>query len=185
MMKKQFTALSLLMAAVLALPALAQERVPFTAQQGLALAKDAASTWSADAQLVYLENDELIAADGTAERWGYLFYSPASGDSRGYSLRKGEVLEASDLEFDLNAPPLPSQWMDSSEIIAIARDDAGEKYCAEFAGELSNMFLIRGAFHDEDPDRSTWTLVYTSADEPTLLVVVDAADGSVVRKMKG
>jgi len=185
MLHKRFKSVSLLLAVMLALPAMAAERVPFTAHQGIALAQDAASTWAADAELVYLENDETIGDDGTAERWGYLFYSPDSGESRGYSLIKGEVVEASDLVFDLKAPPLPSQWLDSPEVLARAHEEAGEKYCEEFQGQLSNMFLIRGAFHDEDPDRSTWTLVYTSADEPTLLVVVDAADGSVVRKMRG
>jgi hypothetical protein len=186
MIRNRISAVSFLLVLALALPATAgDEYTPFTAHQGLALAQDAASTWSADAQLVYLENDEAIAADGTADRWGYLFFSLESGDSRGYSLRNGEVLEASDLVFDLAAAPLPRTWMDSADVLAAAHDDGGEEYCEEFQGELSNMFLIRGAFHQQDPDRSTWVLVYTSAEEPTLYVVVDASDGSVVRKMKG
>jgi len=173
------------LALLLSQTAAAEERVAFTAEQGLDLARDAALVWSADAELVYLENDEPVGPDGTAERWGYLFHSPASGESRGYSLRSGKVLEAADLEFDFKAPPLPDQWLDSRDILAVAQQEVGRKYCERYQGRLSTMFLIRGAFHEKDPDRSTWTLVYTSATEPSLLVVIDAQKGKVVRKWKG
>lgn len=174
-----------LLAALLTCPAAAGDRTPFSARHGLDLAQDAARVWSADAELVYLENDEPVAADGTAERWGYLFYSPATDESRGYTLRDGKVLEAANLGFDFSAPPLPAGWLDSGEILAVAEREAGREYCAAYGGRLSTMFLIRGAFHEKEPDRSTWAVLYTSATEPTLLVVVDAAEGKVVRKWKG
>ncbi|MCP4573442.1 MAG: hypothetical protein GY838_13885 [bacterium] len=174
-----------LLAVLLTRPAAADDRTPFSARQGLDLAQDAARVWSPDAELVYLENDEPVGDDGTAERWGYLFYSPATDESRGYTLRDGKVLEAADLEFDFSAPPLPDGWLDSGEILAVAEREAGREYCAAHGGRLSTMFLIRGAFHEKEPDRSTWTVLYTSATEPTLLVVVDAAEGKVVRKWKG
>lgn len=170
---------------LLARPALAGGPVPFTAQQGLELAVDAARVWASDAELVYLENDEPVGPGGTAERWGYLFYSPAKGQSRGYSLRDGKVLEAADLEFDFKAAPLTGDWLDSADILAVAQREAGLEYCAAYQGRLSSMFLIRGAFHEKNPDRSTWTVVYSSAAEPSLLVVVDAEKGEVVRKWKG
>ncbi len=163
----------------------AGDKVPFSAQQGLALARDAALVWAADAELVYVENDEPLGADGKAKRWGYLFYSPSADESRGYSLRDGKVLEATDLEFDFNAPPLSNRWLDSGDILAVAQQEVGREYCATHQGQLSTMFLIRGAFHEKDPDRSTWTVIYTSETEPTLLVVVDAARGKVVRTWKG
>ncbi len=174
-----------LSALLLIQPATAGERSPFTARQGLELAGEAARAWARDAELVYLENDEPIGLDGTAERWGYLFYSPDVDESRGYSLRAGKVLEAADLDFDFNPPPLPESWLDSSEILAVARKEAGREYCETYRGRLGTMLLIRGAFHEQDPDRSTWTVVYTSDSEPTLLVVVDAEEGKVVRKWKG
>lgn len=174
-----------LSALVAAHPACAGDRTPFSAYQGLDLARDAALIWADDAELVYLENDEPVGPDGTAERWGYLFFSPAVGESRGYSLRDGKVLEASDLEFDLKAPPLPKQWLDSGEILATAEQAAGREYCETYRGHLTTMFLIRGAFHEKDADRSTWAVIYTSETEPTLLVVVDALEGKVVRKWKG
>jgi len=165
--------------------ALADEAPPFTARQGLDLAQDAAGVWADDATLVYLENDEALSDAGTAARWGYLFYSAETGASRGYTLRDGKVLEAADLDFDFSAPPLPQQWLDSAAVLATAYEDAGREYCTEYHGRLTTMFLIRGAFHEKDPDRRTWAVIYTSANEPNLLVVVDAIEGKVVRKWKG
>jgi hypothetical protein len=173
------------LALLLGHPALAGDPVPFTAQQGMDLAVDAARVWASDAELVYLENDEPVGPDGAAERWGYLFYSPAKDQSRGYSLRDGKVLEAANLEFDFKAAPLTGAWLDSADILAVAQKEAGLEYCAAHQGRLSSMFLIRGAFHEKNPDRSTWTVVYSSAAEPSLLVVVDAEKGEVVRKWKG
>jgi hypothetical protein len=76
----------------------------YSALAGLDVARDAARTWSTDARLVYLENDEPVADDGTAVRWGYLFQSASRGKARGYSVRDGKILEAFDLGFDLDAP---------------------------------------------------------------------------------
>ncbi len=95
------------------------------------------------------------------------------------------MLEAADLEFAFSAPPLPAQWLDSRDILAVAQQEVGQEYCEAYQGRLSTMFLIRGAFHEKDPDSSTWTVVYTSETEPSLLVVVDAEKGKVVRKWKG
>lgn len=160
-------------------------KVPFTAHQGLELARDSAKVWAPDAELVYLENDEPLRSDGTAERWGYLFYSADADASRGYSLRDGKVLEATDLDFDFNAPPLSNSWLDSGVVLEVAEKEVGRAYCEAHQGQLSTMILIRGAFHEKDPDRSTWVVTYTSATEPALLVVVDAAKGEVVRTWKG
>ncbi|MCK5406631.1 MAG: hypothetical protein KAJ37_04225, partial [Candidatus Krumholzibacteria bacterium] len=56
-------------------PSNAGDPTPFTAYAGLEVARDAALSWAADAHLVYLENDETVGPDGTAIRWGYLYYS--------------------------------------------------------------------------------------------------------------
>ena len=47
------------------------------------------------------------------------------------------------------------------------------------------MFLMRGPFQDGDPDETTWTFVYASANAPSLFVVVDAAQGKVRRTSRG
>jgi hypothetical protein len=47
------------------------------------------------------------------------------------------------------------------------------------------MILIRGAFHERQPDHSTWTFVYDAEDAPSLFIVVDAKSGDVVRTWRG
>lgn len=166
-------------------PARADEPPPFSARAGLALAKDAAATWAADARLVYLENDEPLGQDGAAERWGYLFYSRQRNAARAYSVRDGKIKVASDLGIDLEAPPLPEEWVDSATALTAAEEEAGARYCTEQAGALATMLLLRGAFNPDDPDMTTWAVVYTSPAAPTLFVVVDAGSGKVVRTWKG
>jgi len=166
-------------------PAPAGAPAPFTARAGLEMASAAARAWAADARLVYLENDEIVAPNGTAERWGYLFFSQTRDKARGYSVRDGKILEAADLGFDFEAPPLPDSWIDSAGALAAADRKAGREYREKHAGRLSTMLLIRGAFHEEKPNASTWTLIYTSDDAPALFVVVDADRGNVVRTWRG
>jgi len=156
-----------------------------SARAGLEAAADAARAWAADARLVYLENDEDVRPDGTAARWGYLFYSVRAGQARGYSIRDGRLQEAADLGFDFDAPPLSEEWVDSGTALVAAEKKAGARYRAECGGRLATMLLIRGAFHDDEPDATTWTLVYTAEHAPALFVVVDAASGDVVRTWRG
>jgi hypothetical protein len=183
-----FVAALWLSAAVLlagASPARSGEPAPFAALAGVEVARDAALSWAADARLVYLENDEDVAIDGTAGRWGYVFHSKSKGKARGYSIRDGKILEAADLGFDFEAPPLSDGWIDSGRALAAADKKAGEDFRVKHGGRLTTMLLIRGAFNDRDPDASTWAVVYTSETEPVLLVIVDAENGDVVRIMRG
>lgn len=157
----------------------------FSARAGLDAATNAAKSWAPDARLVYVENDEDIGADGHAVRWGYLFYSRDKGETRAYSIRDYKVIEATELDFDFEAPPLPDEWIDSNAAMVVAERNAGEKYRREHNGRLATMLLIRGAFNVRNPDGATWTLLYTSDTEPGLFVVVDAAKGNVIRTWKG
>src|SRR5262245_15088272 len=75
-------------------PVSAKDFTPFAARQGVDLARAAAVSWSADAVLVYVENDEPIDGQGSASRWGYLFFSPALEKSRAYSVRDGKIVTA-------------------------------------------------------------------------------------------
>lgn len=177
--------MTLLVLAALSAMAAAGDPPPFSARAGLDLAADAAHVWAADARLIYLENDEDLTATGAAVRWGYLFYSPARDESRGYSVRGGKIADAADLDFDFPAPPLPDQWIDSTAALAVAEAKAGAAYRRQHAGQVGSMLLIRGALHDRKPDAATWAVVYVSETEPPLTVVVDAASGKVVRTWRG
>ena len=157
----------------------------FAARAGLDLATAAARSWAADASLIYLENDEDVDASGAAERWGYLYYSPAAQRCRAYSVRDGRILEAENLEMKFEAPPVADGWIDSGTAIEVAERGAGHAFKQQHGGRLSTMLLMRGAFDETTPDRTTWTLVYTAPNQPSLFVVVDASEGKVRRTWRG
>ena len=164
----------------------AGDHAPYSAGNGLDLARSAAESWAEDATLVYIENDEDVNAAGLAIRWGYLFYSDRQDEARGYTIRDGEILEAATLEFELeDPPPLAREWIDSGVALAAAEDKGGRKYRQEQNGHLSTMLLIRGAFYHKKPDLSTWTLLYISENAPALWVVVSAENGKVLKTWRG
>jgi len=165
-------------------PARAASPPPFAAHAGLDLAAAAARSWTPDAVLIYLENDEDVDAQGSAPRWGYLFFSPTQHKSRAYSVRDGRIVVAEDLGMTFEAPPIAEGWIDSREATAAASSAASHALHGA-PGRLSSMLLMRGAFDDANPDRTTWTLVYTSPEGPSLFVVVDAVDGKVRRTWRG
>ena len=176
---------ALLVAVLAAAPAAAKPAPPIAARAGLELARAAAAAWAADAEMVYVENDDDVNAEGGASRWGYLFVSPATGRARAWSVREGRIAAAENVERAFAAPPLPDGWIDSAEALAAADREAGRAFRKGSRGHLSTMLLMRGAFDESDPDRTTWTLVYTSPGAPSLWVVVDAAEGKVRRTWRG
>jgi len=163
----------------------AGQRLPVSARNGLDLAEDSARNWAEDSVLVYLENDADVDGSGSASRWGYLFYSATLDRWRAYSLSQDKVEEAGDLGFAFDAPPLETNWIDSDHAFSAAEGAGGRSYRKDNDGLLRSMLLIRGAFGEDDPNRTTWTLVYDSATAPSLFVVVDARNGDVVRAWKG
>lgn len=160
------------------------EPVPVPASAGLDLALEAARAWAPDAELVYVENDDPLAAGGGALRWGYLFRSRSADAARGYSVQEGRIVVAADLSFDFEAPPVAAGWIDSDRALAVA-DRAAADYCRRNGGRLATMLLVRGTFDERRPDGTTWTVVYVSDSAPSLMVVIDAAHGEVVRTLKG
>lgn len=175
-----------LLLVALALPARGGDHPPYAAAAGLDLARSAAASWQGDARLVYVENDEDVDASGRSVRWGYLFYSEQLDAARGYTIRDGKILEATELEFELeDPPPLATRWIDSDAALKAAEEKAGREYRLEHGGTLNTMLLVRGAFYHKEPDLSTWTLLYTSATAPALWVVVSAENGKVLRTWRG
>jgi hypothetical protein len=163
----------------------ADDPAPFAARAGLDAAVSAARAWAGDAALVYLENDGAVGPDGASGRWGYLFHSPASGSSRFYSVRDGRVVVAEAPDLVIGGPPLTATWLDSRAALAAADAGPGGKFRSEHGGVPNTMLLMRGTFQGDDPDRTTWTLVYRAPRAPALFVVVDAVDGKVRRTWRG
>ena len=175
----------LLLVMLLAAPAAAGGRAPVHARAGLDLAQAAGTIWSPDAYLVYLENDEPLDSHGAAPRWGYLFYSPMLKKARVYSVREGRILVAEDLGMRFEAPPVAGGWIDSEAAFKAADEGPAREFCFENDGRLDTMLLMRGAIQEDQPDRTTWMLVYTAPNLPSLFVVLDAADGKVLRTWRG
>jgi len=163
----------------------AREHPAFPASAGVAEAAAAAQVWAPDAFLVYLENDEDVDQTGAAERWGYLYFSPSLKQARGYSIRAGKILVADDLGMSFEAPPVSAQWIDSGAALAAAEENAGREFRTVHQGVLQTLLLARGAFHDDDPNLTTWTVIYSAPHAPSLFVMVDATDGKVRRTWRG
>jgi len=178
-------ATALLALALSGAPAAARDPMPFGARGGLDIAVAAAWSWAADAVLIYVENDEALDPAGVSERWGYLFLSPRQEKARVYSVRDGKIVVAENLAMKFEAPPLASDWIDSGRALEAAEQGGGRAFREKHQGRLSTMLLMRGAFEDSAPDRTTWTLVYTAPGTPSLFVVVDASDGKVRRTWRG
>lgn len=169
----------------LATAAPAADRTPVHARAGLDLASAAAGIWAQDASLIYLENDEPLDSHGASLRWGYLFYSPSLHKARGYSVRDGKIVVAEDLAMKFEAPPIPAEWIDSAAAFTASDEGPARSFCQEHDGRLDTMLLLRGAIEADQPDRTTWMLVYSAPNLPSLFVVLDAQNGKVLRTWRG
>jgi len=167
--------------------AAADEAVPFAAHAGVATARAAALSWSPDAALVWVENDEAPGPLGVAGRWSYLYYSATTDQARVYSVRDGRILAAENLDMKFDAPPVADDWIDSGRAFTAAEAAAAQGDASKKAprGALRAMVLARGTMDAAEPDRTTWTLVYSSPGAPSTFVVVDAASAKVLRTWRG
>jgi len=165
--------------------AAADDAVPFEARAGVGAARAAALSWSPDAALVWIENDESPGPAGVAERWSYLYYSEATDQARVYSVRDGKVLAAENLDMKFDAPPVSEDWIDSGRALAAAEAAASDAAKHAPRGALRAMVLARGTMDAAEPDRTTWTLVYSTPGAPSTFVVVDAASAKVLRTWRG
>jgi len=165
--------------------AAADDAVPFAPRAGVAIARAAALSWSPDAALVWIENDETPGPLGVAERWSYLYYSATTDQARVYSVRDGRILAAENLDMKFDAPPVADDWIDSGRALTAVAAAQGEASKQVPRGALRAMVLARGTMDAAEPDRTTWTLVYSSPGAPSVFVVVDAASAKVLRTWRG
>jgi len=165
--------------------AAADDAVPFAARSGVATARAAALSWSPDAALVWVENDETPGPLGVAGRWSYLYYSATTDQARVYSVRDGKILAAENLDMKFDAPPVADDWIDSGSALTAAEAAQGATTKKAPRGALRAMVLARGTMDAAEPDRTTWTLVYSTPGAPSVFVVVDAASAKVLRTWRG
>ncbi|UCE03590.1 MAG: hypothetical protein JSW67_05235 [Candidatus Latescibacterota bacterium] len=171
-------ALAAFFVAALCLPSTVGSDTLRSARGCLEVALQAADAWADDAQLVWLENDAPVDAEGRADAWGFLFFSPQQGAMRSYSVREGVLALADDHAVTAPAPALET-WVDSGDIAQRAWKRANEK--CESGCALATLLLVRGVFAHE----TTWVAVFQSTSGPRLFVVMDAANGKIIRDWRG
>ena len=87
------------------------------------------------------------------------------------------------MKFD--APPVSDDWIDSGRALGAAEAAQGDAKQNGKRGALRAMVLSRGTMDAAEPDRTTWTLVYSSPGAPSVFVVVDATSAKVLRTWRG
>ena len=148
-----------------------------SARECLEVAAAAADAWADDARLVWVENDAAVDAVGRAAAWGFLYYSPAHGAMRSWSVRGGVITTAEDHAITAPAPALV-EWVDSSAIAAPVLD-RGRQSCT--ACSLESLLLVQGVF----APGPTWVGVFGGNGGPRHYVVCDATSGKIVRDWRG
>lgn len=149
-----------------------------TARTWLGVALHAADTWADDAQLVWVENDASMDANGRADAWGFLFYAPSLHAMRSYSVRDGILVQAQDQPLSVVAPPIEA-WIDSDVATRQAWRRAIDTWGEDV--RLENLLLVRGVFAPHD----AWVAVFARGEGPRLFVVCDAKSGDVLRAWRG
>ena len=148
-----------------------------TARECLEVAAAAADAWADDARLVWVENDAAVDAAGRAAAWGFLYYSPAHGAMRSWSVRGGVITTAEDHAITAPAPALV-EWVDSSAVAARVLD-RGQQSCT--ACSLESLLLVHGVF----APGPTWVGVFGGNGGPRHYIVCDATSGEIVRDWRG
>jgi hypothetical protein len=177
-------ALGATLVAAVAAPAWSREIAPYAARAGLEEARRGARpgrrtpSWSTSRTT----RRSMPAAQRIA---GATSLSPRLDRARAYSIRDGRIVVAENLDIKLEPPRLAAEWIDSGAALAAAEDGGARAFREKEGGRLSTMLLMRGAFDDKLPDETTWMLVYTSPNAPSLYVVVEAVAGKVRRTWRG
>jgi hypothetical protein len=122
------------------------------AAAGLDVARSAAGSWAPDAVLIYVENDEAVAADGTSRAGLSLPLETLDQVPRVFD-REGKIVVAETLDMKFEAPPLATDWIDSGAASRSGDRIAATEFQETGGASLSTMLLMRGAFQDKDPIR--------------------------------
>jgi len=155
-------------------------RLGGTARDYFGPAESLATAWHSDAELRYmLGTDEEMYLAGEAAAWTYFFES-SMDDSLymvlvmlGYPILSGEIIDTLAI-----LDPLPDNWIDSNEAVAVAEDNGG----SDFRQNTGSDLIIAGAgrgLYLLDLQRAVWLFTYsdTTTFGTTLFVYVDAVTG--------
>lgn len=75
-----------------------------------------ARAWSPEASLVYVENADSLAGDGSARRWTFVYASPERAETRAFTLGEGGAT-SSPLPFAFEPAPVEDGWIEPSALL--------------------------------------------------------------------
>jgi len=110
----------------------------------------AASGWASDAYLVYAEGD--AAADGTSFFWQYLFFSPSLQAHQSWVCMGGIIFSVPFSGGTLDTTAMPTNWMDSDNMMAIAESHGGSQFRQENPDAESYASLGRLSFSERQTE---------------------------------
>jgi hypothetical protein len=173
MRAKQLTLYSIFTIFVIACyqsPALATDN---TAKAGLAQAQASAKKWKADATLVQLLTF-TGNADGTADKWTYVFHS--SKAKRGYNVNvsDGKVVQALDVSASFTNS-VSSDFIDSVEVIAEAKKNG-----LKVKGKA--MMMLHVMLQGTKNEGAYWNILGDMTEENSM--ILDAKTGKFYRQQK-
>ena len=159
-----------------------------TARTYLTRARDAASSFAADQNLITVASTDGGRPSGEAYAWTYTFYSPAT--ERLTTVRVDPVEVRADTSMaPLHVPPMmpiDDAFADSDAALAAVADDGGEEFWGEYPLRNLTTSIEAGHFYwldSPDPDRIVWRIrvvVATSSETRTFERFVDIRTGAVL-----
>ncbi len=160
------------------------EGIGLKARDGLETARALARGWQPDATLVYLEASASLWADGTAESWTYLFWSPQGRRTRGWTVRRGGAAMWFELAFPFSPPALEDGWLDGFNAIQRAGKDP-EFVRARATGPLRIAMLSNGLSLPDGPRRTTWLFGFGTGSSVGREWIGDALRGTLILEREG
>ncbi len=138
--------------------------------------------WAPDAALVYAENADTLARDGTSRAWSFVFASAEAREARGVTMRALGKGESFDLPFPFDPPAIEAGWLDISAALALQEKDAAIT-AVRAAGFPGAAVLSRGLLTPRGESRTSWLVTYPAlSGSPGQELVLDALKGSLLAR---
>jgi len=153
-------------------------------KDGYEAARALARGWQGDASLVYVEAADSLWADGSANAWTYLYWSPQARITRGWKVRVGGGVTTFDLSFPFAPPALEDGWLDAMQALTTAGKDPGFRR-AYAAGSLRVAMLSNGLTVHSGPARTTWLFGFGDGADPGREWIGDALRGTPIAERPG
>lgn len=162
---------------------------PTSARANLEIANARATAWAPDAQLVSVFGNQVTAPEGLNTFWSYIYRS-ATLDSCWLITAgggpQGMVTFEGGFPFPLPSnQPLPSQWIDTPEVIALCEANGGTTYRS--ANPTTEIQVQLGyGLYPQNPQIPVWWVQYTSYIEgdspspPPLEFFIQAETGQLL-----